>query len=206
MAEALLRHHLEARGVDAHVSSTGLTFEGRPATAEAADVLAGQGLDLSRHASRTLAAEQVEAADLVLGMERQHVREAYLLVPDALPRSFTLPEFVRRATGVGPRRGDLASWLAEVSAGRRPADLVGESTLDEVADPYGSPLAVYERTAAQLDELCAAAADLLAGHPPVPSSTPDRVGVGAEAAAAANGCGAGGSASAARGLARLWRR
>lgn len=206
MAEALLRHHLEARGVDAHVSSTGLTFEGRPATAEAAEALAGQGLDLRSHSSRTLAADQVEAADLVLGMERQHVREAYLLVPSALSRSFTLPEFVRRGRAVGPRRGDLASWLAEVSAGRRPTDLVGESTLDEVADPYGSPVAVYERTAAQLDALCAAAADLLAGQPPVLSSSGERLGAGSEARTAADGRGAGGSGSGARGLARLWRR
>jgi protein-tyrosine phosphatase len=182
MAEALLRHRLDERGLSARVSSTGLTFDGRPATAEAAEVLRREGLDLSGHVSRTITAEQLDGADLVLGMERRHVREAYLLSPGVLTRAFTLPEFVRRASSVGPCRGDLAAWTTRVAAGRRLPDLVGESAADEVADPFGSPIAVYERTAAELDRLCTAAADLLTGRRPARAaatgSDPTSVGAG----------------------------
>jgi protein-tyrosine phosphatase len=175
MAEGILRERLAQRGVDARVSSSGLSLVDRPATDHAAEVVARMGIDLSTHRSRVIDASQLEAADLVLGMERRHVREAYLLSPSVLPRSFTLPEFVRRAGVAGPCRGELSPWLARLSQGRRPVDLVGEASSDEVADPFGASLAVYERTAEELDVLCTAAADLLAGRE---VSVPVAVGAG----------------------------
>jgi protein-tyrosine-phosphatase len=199
MAEALLRQHLAARGLSSRVSSTGLSFDGRPATEEAVEVLARQGLDLSAHSSRTLTVAQLEQADLVLAMERQHVREAYLLAPSVLGRTFTLREFVRRATATGPLAGDFHGWLVRVGLGRRASDLVGESSADDVADPFGSPLSVYEATAGQLDDLCGRAADLLTGRVPPPPAEPDPdpvgVGVGAASERARGG-----------GRSRFWRR
>lgn len=155
MAEALLRERLRRRGVDAHVSSAGLTFEGRAATDDAVRVAAKHGLDISEHSSRMLNAEMVHRANLVIGMERLHARESVVLGDSLLSRCFTLKELVRRGEAVGARRHDEAieAWLSRVNVGRRPMELLGESPDDDVADPYlGSPK-VYAACIAELDDL-----------------------------------------------------
>lgn len=163
MAEALLARKLANCGIEANVSSTGLIEAGRPATPEGATVMGKRGFDLGPHRSRVLDFEQVKRADLVLGMARQHVREAYLAAPGRLERIFTLREIVRRGEAVGPCDGDLGRWLARVAGGRRPTELVGESPEDDVADPYGQPVEQYERTADVLDDLTGRLARLLCG-------------------------------------------
>jgi protein-tyrosine phosphatase len=101
-------------------------------------------------------------------MARNHVREAIVAVPDAWPRSFTLKELVRRGELCGPRRPGqpLDEWLAAVHAGRRLPDLLGDSAVDDVADPIGKPRRAYERTAKELDDLTSRLARLLAGESP----------------------------------------
>ena len=64
----------------------------------------------------------VAAADLVIGMAREHVREVAVLDPTASTATFTLKELVRGASvRRGPRRRDesLADWLARLGEGRR---------------------------------------------------------------------------------------
>jgi protein-tyrosine phosphatase len=155
MAEGLLRVRLRAVGVDAHVHSAGLVTEDRPASRHGVDAMARRGIDIDGHRSRYLNAQLVQPADLVLGMERQHVREVAVLEMGAFHRTFTLPELARLARAQGPRREgeDLDAYLRRLAAGRRPADLLGERPDDEVADPIGRPARDYERTAAQLEEL-----------------------------------------------------
>jgi protein-tyrosine-phosphatase len=100
-------------------------------------------------------AEMVHGADLVIGMERLHAREAIVLGDSLLSRCFTLKELVRRGEAAGARRQDepIEAWLGRVSAGRRPMELLGESIDDDVADPYlGSPK-VYGACIAELDDL-----------------------------------------------------
>ena len=82
-------------------------------------------------------------------MERRHVREVVVLDQRAWSRAFTLKELVRRASEVGPRASEesLAEWLQRVNAGRRPADLLGQSRDDDVADPTTDPLADYDAMA-----------------------------------------------------------
>ena len=75
-AEALLRHRTEALGVDVRVTSAGLLDDGRRAAEHSVTLMAEQGLDLSRHRSRMLTSDAVRSADLVLGMAREHLREA----------------------------------------------------------------------------------------------------------------------------------
>jgi hypothetical protein len=83
--------------------------------------------------------------------------------PSVLERAFTLKEIVRR----GEEQGGWASgepleaWLARLGEGRRPADLLGDSDIDDVADPIGGPRRSYERTADELDDLTARLARLL---------------------------------------------
>jgi len=164
MAAALLARRLDEAGVKAVVSSAGILFDGRPATDHGVAVMADRGLDTSAHRSRRLRPEMISGADLIIGMARSHVQETVALAPDSLRRAFTLKELVRRGEERGGRApGEaLPDWLARLSAGRRPADLLGDSEADDVADPIGGPRRGYERTAEELDDLTARLARLLA--------------------------------------------
>lgn len=155
MAEALLRERLRSRGVEAFVSSAGITFDGRAATSDAVRAASQYGLDISNHRSRIMNAEMVVGADLVIGMERLHAREAIVLGDSLLARCFTLKELVRRGEAVGARRQGEATdeWLLRANGGRRPLELLGESEDDDVADPYlGSPK-IYAACISEIDDL-----------------------------------------------------
>jgi len=173
MAEVLFADALGRRGLDATVTSAGLLDDGRPASPHSVTLMADRGLDLSSHQSRHMTAEMLASADLIIGMERRHIREAAVTAPDAWPRAFTLPELARRATAAGPR-GDgqtVADWLAVLVEGRTTADHLGDVAADEIADPIGRNLRTYRKCASQLDELIEVVADHLV--PAVPSeSTP----------------------------------
>lgn len=157
MAEVLLRHHLTAAGVDATVSSAGLYEGGAPATDHGIAVMADRGLHLEDHRSRRVEAAMLGQADLVIGMTREHVREAAVLHPDGLVKAFTLKELARGAEGVGPRPAiePLGAWLARIAASRRRGVLLGVDHDDEldVEDPVGRGRADYEVTADLLDQL-----------------------------------------------------
>jgi len=150
----MLRHRLEGLGVDARVGSAGLLDDGHPAHSSSIDVVAGRGLDITGHRSRRLTAAAVRSADLVLGMAREHVREAVVMVPETFPKVFTLKELVRRGEAVGPRDAgqSVADWLGRAHAGRTASDLLGTSRADDVADPIGLPRNAYERMVGELDD------------------------------------------------------
>ena len=162
MAEAFLRHRLDALGVDATVSSAGLLRSGIGPTDDAIAVMAALSLDTSAHRSTRMTVDLIEKADLVVGMAREHVREAVALVPSAWPKSFTLKEFVRRAEWVGRREPDqpFDEWVAKVHAGRSRTELLGASSDDDVADPIGRPRPAYERCAQEISRLVDAMAAL----------------------------------------------
>jgi protein-tyrosine-phosphatase len=84
--------------------------------------------------------DDLENADLVIGMGREHVREAVTTSPAIWPRCFTLKEFVRRGRAVGSRRPEqsVEAWLAVLHQGRKTADLLGSATEDDVFDPMRS--------------------------------------------------------------------
>lgn len=165
MAEAFLRHHLALRGVDATVSSAGLLYDAAEASANAVTALGKRGLDLSTHRSRKITAGLLEGADLLVAMERRHVREAVVLAPAIFPRTFTLKELVRRGERIGYRvPGEtVAAWLRRAGLGRRPSDVLGAADDDDVEDPIGRPLEDYARTADELDDLTSRLVDLLWG-------------------------------------------
>jgi len=146
--------------VVAHVHSAGLLEDGNPAHAHGVDVLFEQGIDVSTHRSRTMTADLLRHADLILGMERQHVREAVVTAPDLFPRTFTLKELVRRGGRADPRRPgprrpgeSVEAWLRKVHEGRTTGELLGESDEDDVEDPIGQPRSAYVRMVAELDDL-----------------------------------------------------
>ncbi|MDQ2825788.1 MAG: hypothetical protein M3Y04_02285, partial [Actinomycetota bacterium] len=103
MAEYMLRKRFTDAGIDARVASAGLLQAGNPAQAHGIDVAQSLGLDMSAHRSRSMTRDVLAAADLVVGMAREHVREAVVLDPGLWPRTFTLKELVRRGeAGTNP--------------------------------------------------------------------------------------------------------
>lgn len=155
VAEALLRQRLRRGGVIGRVQSAGLLQGGSPASEHSVTLLEARGLDLSAHRSQTLTAELLRRATLILGMAREHVREAVVLAPDVFPRTFTLKELVRRAERVGRREEDepLEQWLMRVHGGRTSKDLMGVSAEDDVRDPIGQPRGAYVTMVTELDDL-----------------------------------------------------
>jgi protein-tyrosine-phosphatase len=150
----MLRHRVEALGVDARVHSAGLLDDGYPAHNSSIDTLAGRGLDITGHRSRRMTLALVGSADLVLGMAREHVREAVVMMPQAFPKVFTLKELVRRGETIGPRTAgeSVSDWLARAHEGRKTSDLMGNSPNDDVPDPIGLPPSAYLRMAEELDD------------------------------------------------------
>lgn len=153
LAAALLRRHLAGRAVE--VLSAGLGEAGHPATAPTVAAAAGRGLDLRDHRSRTVTAELLAGADLLVTMERMHVREAVVLHPEIWRTAFPLPDLVRRAEKVEPRPADetLRIYCGILGAGRDRAAVMGASPDDDVRDPTTDPGVDHDATAALLDDL-----------------------------------------------------
>lgn len=165
MAEGILRAQLAGASIGAQVGSAGLLPGGSPAQPDAVAVMAERGIDITRHVSCQLTPQIARSANLVLGMSRQHVREACVGYGALLQRAFTLKELVRRGEAAGPRRIDetLYTWLGRAGNGRRPSDLVGDAEIDDIADPIGRPRQFYEQTADELEDLLRRFVDQVVG-------------------------------------------
>jgi protein-tyrosine phosphatase len=168
MAEGMLRTLLADNGARADIGSAGLLRGGAPATRNAIAVMADRGIDISHHVSRTIDAEVVRSTPLIIGMAREHVREAVVGYGADIERTFTLKELVRRGEETGSRRPDetVFDWLARVAAGRRTTDLMGGDHEDDIPDPIGRPRADYEATVRELDILFRRLVALMIGGPP----------------------------------------
>jgi protein-tyrosine phosphatase len=155
MAQHMLSARLAARGVAVPVNSAGLLGSGWPPPPEVVSVMAARGIDVTGHRSRVVTADDLAAAALILGLTRDHVRHAAVLLPVAWPRAFTIRELLRRGQQAGVRGpGEpLDHWLTRAADGRRRADFLGSNPADDVADPAGGPLREYQATADTLDRL-----------------------------------------------------
>lgn len=153
MAAAFARRRLEGTGVTVRTAGT-LPGE-RPVDPFAVEALAAHGLSVPLEPSRHLTTADVARADLVLCLERRHLRDVVVRDREALRKSFTVRELVRRGERIGPRPSgtSVASWLAAAGEGRELATLTTDAPDDDVADPTGGPEAGYEHTARWLDAL-----------------------------------------------------
>lgn len=165
MAAALLARRLADCGVDAKVRSAGTRAWKVGATDHSVTVMVEHGLDISAHRNRQLSPDDVDAADLVLGMTRKHVKMAVARRAEAVDRTFLVGELARLGTALGPRTPlePVRGWLARV-ADSRPSHRPLGRAIDEVPDPVGGPLAVYRKTATRLDRDLTTIAALLAGR------------------------------------------
>jgi protein-tyrosine phosphatase len=162
MAAALLSAQLTARRAGVAVCSAGIAGTGQPPLPEVIEVMAARGLDVARQRSRAVTPADLAGADLILGMSREHVRHATVLLPQAWPHAFTLRELARRGRQAGARDAaePLGGWLARAASRRNHRDLLGASPADDIADPAGGPRHGYDATASVLDELTHELADL----------------------------------------------
>jgi protein-tyrosine phosphatase len=163
MAEAILRRRLDERGVAGQVSSAGFLAPDYPAMDEAIAAMAADGFDLSGHRSRSVTREALMAADLVIGMTRQHLLELVLETPDNWSHLYQLRELVQRAEAVGRRPAEqpFDVWLDAVGDGRSRAGFLTSPIEDDIADPVGEPPAVYQQTRRTLDDLLTRLAAIL---------------------------------------------
>ena len=154
MAQVLLADRLEGMGLDPDVTSAGFGPAGRPAADGARRAVAERGLTLEAHRSRSLTAELLAGADLVITMESRQVQAAVGLDPACWPRCFTLTDLVRRAEQAGPLAGhEPADWLAGLQLGRRPADVAAAGGRDDIKDPMGGSARRFRETAQELSGL-----------------------------------------------------
>ena len=93
-AEFLLRHRLPAGKVV--VESAGLAaLAGNPIDPTAASLLEELGVPSDGHVARQMSPELVNAADIVLAMDRRHVSAIHAQVPHARGKTFLLGKWQR---------------------------------------------------------------------------------------------------------------
>lgn len=155
MARGILGARLRSADVIARVRSSGFLGSGHPPAKESVAALAEMGIDISPHRSRLTGPALVAAADVVITMERQHVRDLMGVDLSAWPRIFPLRSLVERAQRIGERPADeeLPQWIERLHAGRKAADLLVADPAEDIADPIGLPLDEFRSTARELDRL-----------------------------------------------------
>ena len=116
MAEGLLRDKLAQEGLaDRHqVLSTGVwAVDGRPASAHAVAVMAERGVDIQDHIARTISADDMAEADLVLVMSRDHAQMIRNTWPQYNWQVFRLSEMVgKRKEVADPYGGSIEEYRA----------------------------------------------------------------------------------------------
>lgn len=130
LAEGMLRQKLAEKGISSVSVSSAGTFglDGNTAADLAVQVAAEHGLDISGHRASHLTREMIERADLVIGMETDHLIEADVIFKDREGKYRLLSDFGS-------------------------PDLRGQ----DIEDPYGGPveyfIATYERIEQCVDGL-----------------------------------------------------
>jgi protein-tyrosine phosphatase len=163
-AERLLRLRLDnALGPEAkriEVSSAGtFALVGEGMMPEAAVTLQRLGGNPDGFEARALAPSHIEAADLVLGMSREHRAAVVTMVPRASSRTVTVREYARLLVGVQPSEVasagadpvDRLHAITSTAFGRRGYAPPKNPADDDVPDPFGGPMSAYERAATLID-------------------------------------------------------
>jgi protein-tyrosine-phosphatase len=159
MGEALLRFELTERGIQGvGVASAGTWGQdGSAATGPATEVMRTRGIDLSTHRARTVSDPELGDADLIVVMAQHHERDSRLEPHGTKVRY--LKELTELEPDELPDGASPDERLAALLAATRPPYRRGL----ELDDPYGMPIAFYERTASTLQGSIKHLADLLFG-------------------------------------------
>jgi protein-tyrosine phosphatase len=176
IAAALLEKRVEHLDSGLSVSSVGLKVTGEPTPEIGISLMAERGIDLAPHRSTPVTKDEINAADIILGMTREHVREIVGISPEAWPKTFTLKDFVRRTGQVAPprRHQRFADWLATVGEDRDPQGVLGSHPNDDVPDPFGQRAKAWKRVIDELDDLISRIPGVLGLTQPMAPSTRSR--------------------------------
>lgn len=155
IAEVLTAARVSRYDLPLEVASAGVLPGHRSVPPEVYDCLPSIGFQRLERPGQLIVPDQLTSADLIVGMAREHLREVVVMSPGALERAFTLRELVRRGKESGGRlpSEELATWLSRVGEGRELTHLLGESSDDDIADPFGGPIGEYRRTAREIERL-----------------------------------------------------
>ena len=127
MAERVLQEKLKNEEIK--VDSAGISpFEGMGAADYAIEVMAGKGFDLINHQTRSLDKEMIEAADLILAMEKFHMDAVLRIDPGAKDKIRLLGSFI-----AGPETEILDPFGKPVEAYRGCLGLI-EKAVEGVAE------------------------------------------------------------------------
>ena len=130
------------------------THPGMVPPSKAIQVSRELGADVSAHSAQPVDDTLLDAADLVLTMEREHRNRVVAQLPSVTRRAFTLLEFARLVTVEGVAK---SAWSAPGSVhDRLRAGVASASTMRgmlelsvyDVDDPYGHDLEVYRASGA----------------------------------------------------------
>ena len=155
MAGALLSEHVP--GLRVTTSGTHV-IEGMPISWRTRDAIEGLGLTVPFHRSRQATPEELDSADLVIALAREHVAWMRRVHPAVASRTGTLkrlardlptgPELlVERVDALGLAAVDLEEW-------------------EDVIDPAGGDVEVFHECAREIALLVHALAPRLAGNRP----------------------------------------
>ena len=142
MAGAFLREHVP--GLQVTTSGTHV-IEGMPMSWRTRDAIESLGLPVPNHRSRQATAQELDNADLVIALAREHVMWMRRVHPTAAPRTATLKRLVR---DLPDDEGPLFERLARLR--------VHEVQLEpgeDVLDPAGGDLDVFLDCAREIADL-----------------------------------------------------
>jgi protein-tyrosine-phosphatase len=143
VAEAILRDRLQQAGLtDWTVRSAGTwALAARGASRFSRDLMAEQGLDISKHQAIMIDEQQLATADLVLCMESGHVEALQIEFPQYAPKIYMLSQMVGRRYNIAdPYGGPIIAyrdmvqeimWLIEAGLPRIIELAAGEKVSDE---------------------------------------------------------------------------
>lgn len=162
-AEALLRDHLDRRGFWLSIRSAGFLEAGRPMDHTAHQALRERGLDADDHRSAIVDRALIDGAFLVLTMTAGQVLSVSEVADDALPRTFTLREFVGLAEAAGGLDHDveLGELTVALHEHRDRRSVAAVDTPFDIADPYGQGRAAADRAVEEIETEIKRLADLL---------------------------------------------
>lgn len=154
MALGIAKSIASERHLPISFRSAGLLPGGRPATEEGVQAMAEQGIDISSHISTTLGDALSLGPDLVIAMANNHLRETVSRDPMLWTRTFTLKEFVQRASSMGSREGSVKDYMIALGRGRAPSEMASALPSDnDIEDPVGRPMSEYRRCAGEIRSL-----------------------------------------------------
>lgn len=153
---------LDRKGIAASVASAGFLTNDSAADTVMRDLVRPLGVDVSNHRSRIASADLVNAADLILTMERRHARELIVMSPDSAHRVHTLKGLITTLRISPPPSGTLEEQLVALGARRSFADLMGDNADDDVPDPHRRSKRRYRSAIEVIDGLTTDLAQWLA--------------------------------------------